>query len=92
MTAWTGPLIRNLRLRLGWTQSELGRRLGLNLDAVVALESGHYSLDMELVYQLEYLKKYIDDISQSTRQRPQMEKLMKDIQVHQIDHSKLDDK
>ncbi|MEZ4872162.1 MAG: hypothetical protein R2827_07935 [Bdellovibrionales bacterium] len=85
MTTWTGPLVRHLRLRLGWSQSELGRRLGLSLQAMMALEKSLDCVDQELFHQLDYLKDQTDSYSERHRQRPQLEKHLKEKNLSQVD-------
>lgn len=57
---WTIDKIRALRLRLGWSRAELGRRLGLDLQSIYALEDGSLSLNSELLVALDQLSDAAD--------------------------------
>lgn len=44
--------IRHLRDTHGITQAELGRRLGVSRQTVIAIEQGRYSPTLELAFQI----------------------------------------
>ncbi len=90
MTTWTGPLIRHMRLRLGWSKSELGRRLGLTLSQITKMEKGQLSIDSELINQLDHLKRHSDEICRQNRNRPLFDRVMQENNFHQADLSHLD--
>ena len=47
--------LRGLRLARGWTQEELGRRLGVSRQAVIALESDRHDPSLDLAYRIAAL-------------------------------------
>lgn len=65
--AWTGDEIKDLRLKLGWSRAELGRRLGLNLDQTFQLEAGGLPMDGELISELDVLSDHLDTQSRNIK-------------------------
>lgn len=47
--------LRELRTGRGWTQEELGRRLGVSRQAVNALESDKHDPSLDLAYRIAVL-------------------------------------
>lgn len=47
--------LRALRAERGWTQAELGQRLGVSRQAVNALESGKHDPSLDLAYRIAAL-------------------------------------
>ncbi|WP_374470813.1 helix-turn-helix transcriptional regulator [Phenylobacterium sp.] len=47
--------LRELRSARGWTQEELGRRLGVSRQAVIALESDKHDPSLDLAYRIAAL-------------------------------------
>ncbi len=55
--------VRELRLQLGWTQQELGVRVGTSRQAIIAIENGRFDPSLPLAIKLSrILKKPIEDI------------------------------
>lgn len=44
--------LRTLRTGRGWTQEDLGRRVGVSRQAVIALESGKHDPSLDLAYRI----------------------------------------
>ncbi len=57
---WQQKQIRLLRLRLGWTQSDLARRLQCETDLIESLESGNERAAVEMVHKLELIAHQAD--------------------------------
>ncbi len=57
---WKQGQIRMLRLRLGWTQSDLARRLDCDAKLVESLEMGVQNAAVELVHKLELIAHQAD--------------------------------
>lgn len=57
---WKQGQIRLLRLRLGWTQSDLARRLECDAKLVESLELGLDNAAVELVHKLELIAHQAD--------------------------------
>ena len=47
--------LRDLRTARGWTQAELGARLGVSRQAVIALESDKHDPSLDLAYRIAAL-------------------------------------
>jgi putative transcriptional regulator len=47
--------LRNLRTARGWTQEELGRKLGVSRQAVIALEGDRHDPSLDLAYRIAAL-------------------------------------
>ena len=57
---WMQKQIRTLRLRLGWTQSDLARRLECDAQLVESLEAGQENAAVDLVHKLELIAHQAD--------------------------------
>ena len=57
----TSPNIRSLRLRLGWSQAEMARRLSLNPVDVASIEEGKFSLTPTLRGEIEMILRQADE-------------------------------
>ena len=47
--------LRELRVAWGWTQAELGERLGVSRQAIIALESERHDPSLDLAYRIAAL-------------------------------------
>lgn len=47
--------LRELRAARGWTQQELGERVGVSRQAIIALEAERHTPSLELAYKLAAL-------------------------------------
>jgi transcriptional regulator with XRE-family HTH domain len=81
---WDSIAIRKLRLELGWSQAELGRRLGLDADRMQSLEAGHASVDTDISLSLDRMKHHLRDYSRSLKFSCQSEPYLKENSVNQI--------
>jgi ribosome-binding protein aMBF1 (putative translation factor) len=53
--------IRSLRLRLGWSQAEMARRLSLNPVDIASIEKGSFALTPSLRGELEIILRQADE-------------------------------
>lgn len=81
--------IRELRLRLGWSQAELARHLGVGLSRVQALESGASMNPTELSICLKW-QEDLAPLSENVRNAPVLESFLKQNGLSQIDQSSVD--
>jgi putative transcriptional regulator len=44
--------LRELRTEGGWTQEELGRKVGVSRQAIIAIEGGRHEPSLDLAYRL----------------------------------------
>ncbi|HTD36801.1 MAG TPA: helix-turn-helix transcriptional regulator [Candidatus Limnocylindrales bacterium] len=57
--------VRELRLERDWTQKELGARLGMSRQAIIAIENGRFDPSLPLAIRLSRLfKKRVEDVFQ----------------------------
>jgi len=57
--------VRELRLERDWTQKELGSRLGMSRQAIIAIENGKFDPSLKLAMRLSRLfKKPVEDVFQ----------------------------
>ena len=56
-SAKIGALIRERRLKLGWTQGQLAERLGLDQGTISRIERGELGMGLDLVEALEHILK-----------------------------------
>jgi putative transcriptional regulator len=57
--------VRELRLERDWTQKELGSRLGMSRQAIIAIENGKFDPSLKLAIRLSRLfKKRVEDVFQ----------------------------
>jgi putative transcriptional regulator len=57
--------VRELRLERDWTQKELGARLGMSRQAIIAIENGKFDPSLPLAIRLSRLfKKRVEDVFQ----------------------------
>jgi transcriptional regulator with XRE-family HTH domain len=73
---WSPSDIRCLRLRLGWSAAELGRRLGCSAQQVMNWECGDHHPDAEVFNQLSFLGTYVEQNAARTAQIPMAEDVM----------------
>lgn len=74
---------REIRLRLGWSLSEMARRMGCHQTLILKWESNHEIPDQEVVRQYMSLQSFVDEQAERTRQMPLAESLLKDEQLSQ---------
>lgn len=60
---WTATRIHSLRLRLGWSRSDLARRMDCNLETVNAWELSQMKPSPDQVPMLEFIEKQAEYIS-----------------------------
>lgn len=70
---WSGYEIKTIRLKLGWSQADFGRRLGLTRQQVEDLELGRLPVDPELDQTLYFLNQGIKKLRSTVRAQPLQE-------------------
>ncbi len=83
---WTPKAIRQLRLRLGWSAAEFGRRLGCSVDLVHRWENGEMALDPEAANTMHHLFAQVEQTALRTSQLPLAEMVMDREQLSQVTH------
>lgn len=82
--SWTSSQLKQLRLELGWSQAEMGRRLGMNAKRWDAIELGQVALDPETEAALSLLASQLEDYSKSLSFSSESESYMEKHQLNQI--------
>ncbi|MEZ5960300.1 MAG: helix-turn-helix transcriptional regulator [Hyphomonadaceae bacterium] len=55
--------LRELRSERGWTQAELGQKLGVSRNSINAIETGRYEPSLSLALRIaELFELYVEDI------------------------------
>jgi len=87
--SFSGPDIRNLRQRLGWSLAEMARRMGCKVDLIQKWECDSSLPDGEAVNQLRYLQNHVESYNEKIAQKPMCEKAMDERRVAQLTHRDL---
>lgn len=86
---WQQQQIRLLRMRLGWTQSDLARRLQCDAKVVESLEAGNESAAVELVHKLELIAHQADLCGNEIQCMPAAETFCDQEQLGQVELNKV---
>lgn len=86
---WNAQEIRGLRLRLGWSAAELGRRLGVSVVRVMEWEAATSLVDSESINHLCFLRAFVEQNSLRVQQMPLAEVVMNKEQLLQVTHHRL---
>lgn len=89
-SAWTKDGIRSLRLRLGWSQSELARHLSCSTAEIVSLEDGKIFLSITMASELFRLKNCADACRDEVHASPMAEEVCEKRALGQIDFSEVE--
>lgn len=81
---FTAKQIKELRLRLGWTQADMGRRMSCSSEIVAAWENGLSVPDIDCIRQMQYLQMTADNLSDQTAQRPLVDSFLLNQELDQI--------
>lgn len=81
---WTQVKINELRRRLGWSQAELSRRVGVSVDALRSWEDGVSRPDSEACIQLSSLEGQLNRYSKSIATDPVAETFLSKNRLNQI--------
>lgn len=84
MQAWTGEKIRVLRLRLGWSQAELARRLGCRQQTVSEWETNLHEPQNAYSKLLDHLLTSVERYNYQMNHLPHAESAMKNMGLSQI--------
>lgn len=76
--------LRRLRLRMGWTSSDLARRLGVALTDIEAWEGGRAPADSEILNRIEFLFRQAELCSDEVKSVPQSENELEEKHLGQI--------
>lgn len=83
--SWDKEEIRNLRLKLGWTHGEMGRRLSCHEEEVYAWEAGEMPPHRGAISLLEFYRNQLDTYIEEVFVDPRAELLMEQSLLEQVD-------
>ena len=83
---WSPQEIRSLRLQLGWSAADFGRRLGCGTQIVMKWENGEIQPDPEMRNQFHYLNNFAEQNALRLARTPHAEALMNQEQLAQVTH------
>lgn len=86
---WKKEQIRLLRLRLGWTQADLARRLKCDTKLIESLEGGQAAVAMEIVHKLELIAHQADLCGDEIQCLPAAENLCDQEHLGQVELNKV---
>lgn len=86
---WTGKRITDLRLKLGWSKAELGRRLGCKADRVSSWEEGLNEPSPEDIYHLDRLENQLKDYICNIQKLGYVDQVLKERSLSQIEDLEL---
>lgn len=88
-TTWTRGKIKSLRLRLGWSQADLARRLNCSSTDIELWESGSAVPTSDFANELFLVGKQADTCSREVHRSPQVETLCEQKALAQIEFSEI---
>jgi len=88
---WTPDSLRQLRYRLGWSQAELARSLGCQLQVIHQWESGQVPPTQTVSKRLTMILNQADSSSEAIQRRPVAEVIMNHRGLAQIHDSEVID-
>ncbi|MBK9323888.1 MAG: XRE family transcriptional regulator [Bdellovibrionaceae bacterium] len=91
MNEWSKQSIRSLRLRLGWSQADLARRLSCACTDVDAWESGDILPNPLIANELIMIAKQAEACSEEIHASPLVETLCEKRALGQIDFSEFEE-
>ena len=86
---WNKDSLRALRLRLGWSRSDLARRLKCDLSEVDLWEEGHGLFDAHVKGELEIMYRQCLECSEEVKHTPASEAALDRKALDQINFSQL---
>ncbi len=86
---WDKDSLRSLRLRLGWSKSDLARRLKCSIEQIDNWEEGSQSIDSATKGELEIICRLCEEMSDELRVSPMSEVLLEQKALDQINFSQL---
>lgn len=89
MLDWNKESLHKLRLRLGWSRSDLARRLHCSSVDIEALETGHRSIEGALKGELEILLRQAEACCDEVMYTPAAEAELDKKALEQIDFSRV---
>ncbi len=90
--AWDKNTIKQLRLRMGWSQCDLARRLNVEAEIIMKLEEGEMIPQPHHESYFSLLQQHAESASEEVAMAPLAETVLDDQHLNQIDRTSLLDK
>lgn len=87
--SWESIEIRHLRLRLGWSRSDLARRLATDSQVIADWEEGRSLPEVKLVHLLDLLAKQAEVSAEDVSFVPVAEHFLDEAELDQCERGKL---
>jgi ribosome-binding protein aMBF1 (putative translation factor) len=87
--AWSKENIRQLRLRMGWSRSDIARRLQCSVEEIELCEDGKKIVNSHLKSELEILLRQAEAYSDEVRFAPSAENICDKDALEQIEFSRV---
>lgn len=87
---WNCDSIRYLRLRLGWTKSDLARRLHCEVESIASWEDGTIKPNYHMTAELDLLEKHAEENSKEIQALPILEQRLEIECIEQIHLQKIE--
>ncbi len=87
--AWSKENIRQLRLRMGWSRSDIARRLQCSVEEIELCEDGKKNIESHLKSELEILLRQAEAYSDEVRFAPSAENICDKDALEQIEFSRV---
>ena len=84
--------LKKLRLKMGWSQSDLARRLNTNLETIIQIESGYLEIPPDFQNQLTFLIQQADEHSYKMYLKAQADSILNSEGLTQIIDGELQNK
>lgn len=88
---WNKDKIRELRLRMGWSQSDMARRLQCETKDIECLEEGHQEPCKVTLSELNSILMVAEECSVEIHEQPMAEQVLDNSSLGQINYSELND-
>lgn len=86
---WTKENLRSVRLRLGWTRSDLARRLGCSQELIAAMEDGSIEIESSAQNDLQIILRHAETCSDEVKHTPACENEMERTALEQVEFSRV---
>lgn len=84
--------LKELRLKMGWSQSDLARRLQTEVQVIAGIEEGLLEIPGQFKTQLVFLMNQLEILTEEIHLQPHAEKLLEKEGLFQVFYSDLRDK
>lgn len=86
---WNGEHLRNLRMRMGWSKSDLARHLQCSSEEVIMWELGERGIETSFIGDLERLLRQAETLREEVRATPIAEQQCESNALEQIEFSRV---